>query len=55
MEVKNGMKTNPENKKTFIKPELEIIEFTNNDIITQSFGNPDSKPGSGGDIWTGWW
>ena len=40
-------------KKRFEKPELEIIEFTNNDIITQSFGDPDpTKPG---DILNGWW
>ena len=40
-------------KKRFEKPELEIIEFTNNDIITQSFGDPDpTKPG---DIFNGWW
>lgn len=43
----------------FIKPELEVIEFTNDDIITESitgnFGTPDPtdndvfpKPG-------GWW
>ena len=50
------MKTILEDKKTFIKPELEIIEFTNDDIVTtSSFGTPDPKPGSGGDIWTGWW
>ncbi len=42
-----------ENKKKFEKPELEVIEFTNDDIITESggFGNPDPKPG---DINT-WW
>lgn len=40
-------------KKRFEKPELEIIDFTNNDIITQSFGDPDpTKPG---DIFNGWW
>ena len=40
-------------KKRFEKPELEIIEFTNNDIITQSFGDPDpTKPG---DVFHGWW
>lgn len=26
-------------KKEYIKPELEIIEFTNDDIITESFGD----------------
>lgn len=42
-----------DNKKRFEKPELEIIEFTNNDIITQSFGDPDpTKPG---DVFNGWW
>ena len=47
------------NKKTFIKPELEIIGFNNEDIIltsneSGSFGDPDPKPG---DIGTGngWW
>ena len=42
-----------ENKKKFEKPELEAIEFTNDDIITNSFGDVDPKPG---DINTnGWW
>lgn len=41
-----------DNKKKFEKPELEVIEFENDDIITDSsFGNPGSQPG---DI-NGWW
>ena len=42
-----------DNKKTFEKPELEIIEFTNDDIITASgnLNNPGDQPG---DI-NGWW
>lgn len=42
-----------ENKKKFEKPEMEVIEFTNDDIVTTSgeFGDPGSKPG---DI-NGWW
>ena len=40
-----------DNKKKFEKPELEVIEFTNDDIITDSFGDPDPKQG---DI-NGWW
>lgn len=44
-----------DNKKKFEKPELEVIEFTNEDIIVTSsggdFGDPDPKPG---DI-NGWW
>lgn len=56
MEEQLTMKINLENNKKFEKPELEIIVFTaEEDIITSSFGNPDPKPGSGGDIWTGWW
>ena len=52
------MKTILENKKKFEKPELEIIEFTNDDIITESFGDvnqgatdvfPKQNPGNG------WW
>ena len=41
------------NKKKFEKPEMEVIEFTNDDIVTTSgeFGGPGSKPG---DI-NGWW
>ena len=45
-----------DNKKKFEKPELEIIEFTNDDIITDSgdLGDPGPKPGdiNGGN---GWW
>ena len=39
--------------KRFENPELEIVEFTNDDIITESgsFNDPDPKPG---DI-NGWW
>ena len=42
-----------DNKKKFEKPELEIIEFTNDDIITESgdLGDPNPKQG---DI-NGWW
>ena len=40
---------NLDKKKRFENPELEIIEFTNNDIITESipgvFGNPDGDDG----------
>ncbi len=45
---------NKKMKNKFEKPELEIIEFTNDDIITGSgdFGNPN--PGTG-DIFNGWW
>ena len=42
-----------ENKNIFEKPELEIVEFTNSDIITSSFGDPD--PGSGDILPKGWW
>ena len=43
-----------ENKKKFEKPELEVIEFTNDDIITESgtFGGGTGK--QPGDI-NGWW
>lgn len=41
-----------ESKKKFEKPELEVIEFSNDDIITESFG--DTEPGSG-DVFHGWW
>lgn len=45
-----------DNKKKFEKPELEIIEFTNDDIITESgdLGDIGYKPGdiNGGN---GWW
>ena len=42
-----------DNKKKFEKPELEIIEFTNDDIITDSgdLGDPGPKDG---DI-NKWW
>ena len=41
-----------DNKKKFEKPELEVIEFENDDIIADSsFGDPDPKQG---DI-NGWW
>ena len=40
-----------DNKKKFEKPELEVIEFTNDDIITESFGCTGKQPG---DI-NGWW
>lgn len=46
---------NKDLKKIFEKPELEIIEFSNDDIITESddFGNP--TPG-GGDVFPKtWW
>ena len=45
------MKNMLENKKVFKKPELEIVDFANDDIITGSFESPD--PGSK-DIF-GWW
>ena len=46
------MKTK-EKKNRFEKPELEIVEFTNDDIITDSFEDPDP---SGGDVFPkGWW
>ena len=50
MEVNYSMKTNSENRKTFIKPELEIILFegelaTGDLIINSSFGNPDGDDG----------
>lgn len=36
-------------KKRFEIPELEIVEFTNDDILTTSgdFGDPDYDPSSG--------
>ena len=44
---------NNENKKKFEKPEMEVIEFTNDDIITDSsFGNPDQ---GSTDVFHGWW
>lgn len=42
-----------DNKKRFEKPELEIIEFTNDDIITES-GDLDNPGSQSGDI-NGWW
>ena len=47
------MKNMLKNKKVFKKPELEIVDFTNDDIITESFGSPDPNPG-GKDVF-GWW
>ena len=42
------MKTDLKNKKFFEKPEIEVIEFTNNDIIICSgFGEPDPDPEKG--------
>ena len=46
--MKNKNKNN-----RFKKPELEIVEFTNDDIITESFGNPN--PGTGDLFPTNWW
>ena len=43
-----------ENKKKFEKPVLEIVEFTNNDIITDSGDFGDPTPG-GNDVFNGWW
>lgn len=46
---------NKEKKNRFEKPELEIIEFTNSDIITASGDFGDPTPG-GGDVFPkGWW
>lgn len=42
-----------EKKSIFEKPELEIVEFSNEDIITGSFEDPD--PGSGDVFPKGWW
>ena len=42
-----------EKKNKFIKPELEVIEFINDDIITES-GNLDDPNPQQGDI-NGWW
>ena len=44
------------NKKKFEKPELEIVEFTNDDIITESgnFGPQGPQPGDINPI-NGWW
>lgn len=50
------MTMNFDKKKRFENPELEIVEFTNDDIITESgeFGNTG---GDAGDINKpkGWW
>ena len=45
-----------DNKKKFEKPELEIIEFTNDDIITESgnLGDTGFKPGDINKP-NGWW
>lgn len=44
---------NNENKKKFEKPEMEVIEFTNDDIITDStFGDPGQ---TSKDVFHGWW
>ena len=48
------MKKILEDKKKFEKPELEVIEFTNDDIITDSADFGDPNPGSG-DVFHGWW
>lgn len=45
------MKKFLDNKKKFEKPELEIIDFAADDIITGSFESPD--PGSN-DVFV-WW
>ena len=42
-----------EKKYKFEKPELEIIEFIMDDIITESFGDPDPDPNKGDVL--GWW
>ncbi len=46
-----------DNKKKFEKPELEIIEFTNDDIITGSgdLGDTGFKPGDINQPTNGWW
>lgn len=46
-----------ENKKKFEKPELEIVEFTNDDIITESgvFGPQGPQPGDINNPSNGWW
>ena len=47
---------NKDKKNRFEKPELEIIAFTNDDIITKSGDFNDPNPG-GGDVFPkgGWW
>ena len=44
-------------KKKFEKPELEIVEFTNDDIITESgdFGEVGPQPGDINKPTNGWW
>lgn len=37
-----------DNKKTFIKPELDIVLFTNEDIIVTSAGDDEHWGGIGG-------
>ena len=49
------MKKILEDKKKFEKPELEVIEFTNDDIITGSGDFDDPNPGSGDVFPKGWW
>lgn len=44
---------NKDLKKRFEKPEMEVIEFSNEDIITESFGDPN--PGSGDVFPKTWW
>ena len=49
-----------DNKKKFEKPELEIVEFTNDDIITESgvsgsFGPQGPQPGDINNPSNGWW
>lgn len=46
---------NKDKNNRFKKPELEIIEFSNDDIITESgeFGRPDH--GTGDVFPNGWW
>ena len=46
---------NKNKKNTFKKPELEIIEFTNDDIITESGAFGDPTPGNGDVFPNGWW
>ena len=44
---------NKDKNNRFEKPELEVVIFTNDDIITNSFGNPNPGPG---DVFPhGWW
>ena len=44
-------------KRKFEKPQLEVIEFSADDIIVTSsgdFGETTPNPGSG-DVFNGWW